>query len=94
MTARLTALIVTTAVLGFLLGARAVGNPTPTANASGVREMHSLRGGFWRPAGSDAARPAVTLERAAWSPAAPAVSDAHPDALAAVRAVVRLAAFE
>jgi hypothetical protein len=100
MTARLTALFVITAVLGFLVGARAVGSPSPAESAAataGVREMHPLRGGFWRPAGSEAERPAVRLEPTAWAPSAPAAlpaSEARPDALAAVRAVIRLASLE
>jgi hypothetical protein len=68
MTARLTVLFVTTALLGFLIGARAVGVPAPAGGSAGVRELDRLRGGFWRPAGSDAVRPVLSLEPAAWTP--------------------------
>jgi hypothetical protein len=94
MTTRLTALFVTTALLGFLIGARAVGVPAPAAGSAGVRELDPLRGSFWRPAGSDAARPAVKLARLAWTPAEASARRPQPDALAAVQAVVRLASLE
>jgi hypothetical protein len=97
MTTRLTVLFVTTALLGFLVGARAVGVPTPVgsaASSAALREMDPLRGGFWRPAGSDAARPGVRLEPAAWAPAEASTPSAQPDTLAALRAIVRLATLE
>lgn len=97
MTARLTSLFVTTAVLGFLIGARAVGIPSwagSAASSTGLREMDPLRGGFWRPAGSDATRPGVRLEPAAWTPAEASPPSAQPDTLAALRAVVRLTTRE
>ena len=97
MTARLTALIVTTALLGFLVGARAVGGPAVAASVAseaGTRELDRLRGGFWRPAGSDAERPALSLEPVAWIPAETKARRPQPDAIASVRAVVRLASLE
>jgi hypothetical protein len=97
MTARLIALLVTTALLGFLVGVRAIGSPTPAQTAArevGLRESDPLRGGFWRPAGSDAARPTLRLEPTAWVPPESKPGRPQPDALAAVRAVVRLASLD
>jgi hypothetical protein len=97
MTARLTALFVTTALLGFLIGARAVGVPTPAeraASAAGVREADRLLGTFWRPAGSDAERPVLRLAPVAWTPSESKVRRPEPDTIAAVEAVVRLASLE
>jgi hypothetical protein len=93
---RLTALLATAALLGSLLGARAVAGPeaVPHARSAGVREADPLHGGFWRPAGSDAERPAVSLVRASWSPSGSVQARPEPGALAAVRAVVRLAALD
>jgi hypothetical protein len=97
MTTRLSVLIATAAVLGFLVGARAVGIPRPaedSPSAAGVRELDPLRGGFWRPAGSEAERPALELEPSAWAPPMREASDPRSDALAAVRAALRLASLE
>jgi len=100
MTTRLTALLVTTALLGCLVGARAAGGPTllatsapSTADDAGVRERHALFGGFWRPAGSDAARPVASVERVTWTPADRSARPL-PDALAAFGAVERLAELD
>lgn len=91
MTTRLTALFVITALLGFLIGARAVGTPSPAASApsvaAGVREMDPLRGGFWRPVGSDAQRPVARLAPVSWTPSAPDASGRQADALAGLQAV-------
>jgi hypothetical protein len=94
---RLTALIAMAALLGLLVGARAAAGwdaPERTASAAGVREPDRLRGGFWRPAGSDATRPVVRLARDSWSPAESAQRRPQPDTLHAVRAVVRLATLD
>jgi len=98
MTARLTALVLATALLGFLVGARALGSSaSPPASApaasAGTRDVAPLRGGFWRPAGSDAKRPVVSLRQTAWSPAG-ARDLREPGALASLEAVVRLASTE
>jgi hypothetical protein len=97
MMTRLTALLVATALFGFFVGTRAIGGPAltaGTASAAGVREAHPLHGGFWRPAGSDATRPVVRLERAAWTPSASTATAARPATFAAVQAVVRLASLD
>jgi hypothetical protein len=97
MTIRLTALLVTTALLGFLVGARAVGGPTAmasSASTAGQRDVDPLRGSFWRPAGSDAARPAVRLERVGWTPSAAKPHDTPPDTRSALQALVRLASLD
>ena len=97
MTTRLTALVLATALLGFFLGSRAIGGPALTAgaaSAAGAREKHPLHGGFWRPAGSDATRPVVRLERVAWTPSASTATAARPAPLDAVQAVVRLASLD
>jgi hypothetical protein len=59
-----------------------------------VRETDPLLGGFWRPASSDAKRPAVSLARAEWTPSDSALRRSEPDPFSAVRAVVRLAALD
>jgi hypothetical protein len=97
MTARPIALLVTTALIGFLMGARAIGSTAPAevaATAAGIRVSDPLCGSFWRPAGSDAARPSMRLEPATWTPAESQPRRPQPDALAALRAVVRLAAID
>lgn len=97
MTTRLTALVLATAMLGFLVGSRAIGGPASaveSASAAGVRERHPLHGGFWRPEGSDATRPVVRLERSAWTPAAATATAEQPAPLDAVQAVVRLALLD
>ena len=94
---RLTALIATAALLGLLVGARAAAGsdePARAASAAGVREPDRFRGGFWRPAGSDAVRPVVSLARASWSPAEAAPRRPQPGTFHAVRAVVRLATLD
>ncbi len=94
---RLSGLIATAALLGVLVGARAAAGGeglTHEASVAGVRVTDPLRGGFWRPANSDAKRPAVSLARAQWAPSDSAQRRPEPDAFAAVRAVVRLAALD
>jgi hypothetical protein len=65
-------LLVTVTAFSVLLGARAAGGPAPESGvaATGVREPGAFRNSFWRPAGSDAERPALRLEPVAWTPRA------------------------
>ena len=98
MTARgkLTTLALACAVAVALLGASgsAPAPAAPASPAAGRLESDWRHGTFWRPAGSAATRPAVRLERVAWRPTVTSVRHAQPDALAAMRAVVRLAASD
>ena len=87
----------TTALLGFLAGARAIGGLDPPASATvdaGVREKDRLHGGFWRPAGSNAERPTLSLAPVTWTPSASMAHRPQPDPIASVQAVVRLASLE
>ena len=90
--------LVTSALLAFLLGVRALGGSDPIVHrspedAASVREHDAWRGSFWRPAGSNASRAALRLEPVAWTPAR-GTTGAQPSALAAVGAVVRFAASD
>jgi hypothetical protein len=75
MATRIGALLLVTAVAGFLIGVRATGGTLPgfdanePAETAEIREVDPLRGGFWRPAGSDAVRPVVRLDVRTWEPA-------------------------
>jgi hypothetical protein len=94
MTARLTALLCATALVGFVVGARAVSAPVPEQlpeRSAGVREVDPLHGSFWRPAGSEAARPASSLAPRSWVPRDSDALATQPDPLRSVRALVRLA---
>jgi len=94
MTARLTALLCATALVGFVVGARAVSRPVPEGlpePSAGIREVDPLHGSFWRPAGSEAARPAIRLAPRSWVPRDADAVAAQPDPLGSVRALVRLA---
>lgn len=93
---RMAALALVLALVGFGVGASVIGRPgaepagTPRIER-GSFERDALHGAFWRPAGSDAERPALRLARASWTP-----PETQPrlDALASVRAVVRLASLD
>ena len=72
MAARIGTLVLLTAMAGFLIGVRATGGTLPvfeTPETAELRERDPIRGGFWRPAGSDAVRPVVRLEAKSWEPA-------------------------
>ena len=56
--------------LGGAAAPRAAEPVTSAPVAPSLREFHSLHGGFWRPAGSDAVRPALRLDPVVWTPAA------------------------
>jgi hypothetical protein len=72
---RFIALVLATALAGFLAGARwtpsgaDLRSAAPTA--SGEYRPDPLRGGFWRPAGSSAERPepSLALRPVTWDPA-------------------------
>src|SRR5258705_4884413 len=94
---RLTALVLASVVVACLAGTGAGGRGALAGalrRAVGTLESDLLHGAFWRPAGSDARRPALSLQRATW--ALPESQPRHPhgDTLASVRAVVRLAASD
>jgi len=96
---RMTVLVLAVTLAGFAVATRAVGGaPTePSISAAsdpGRMEGDRLHGAFWRPAGSDAERPALRLRQVAWLPAESKLRRPQPDALASVNAVVRLAAFD
>jgi hypothetical protein len=75
------ALVALVFVLGLLQGTRAALGDMPLAEvpaaagaetgtpAAGVSEPDALRGHFFRPAGSDAVRPALRLRQSRWNPA-------------------------
>ncbi|MEN8161016.1 MAG: hypothetical protein ABFS41_13160 [Myxococcota bacterium] len=72
MATRIGTLFLVTAVAGFLVGVRATGGTLPVFDApetAALREADPIRGGFWRPVGSDAVRPVVRLEVRTWEPA-------------------------
>lgn len=74
------ALVALVFVLGLLQGTRAALGDMPLAEvpaaagaetetpAAGVSEPDALRGYFFRPAGSDAVRPALRLRQSRWNP--------------------------
>ena len=68
---RLTALALASVLVACLAGA-GTGGRAPLADASrparGTLDSDRLHGAFWRPAGSDATRPTLSLQRAAWAP--------------------------
>jgi hypothetical protein len=83
------ALIALVVALGLVQGSRAAlgsappaapSDPAPPpAPAAGARELDPLRGGFFRPAGSDAVRPPQRLRPLAWWPGeAPRLAQASP----------------
>ena len=94
---RLTALVLASVVVACLAGTGAggrgalAGAPRPALR---TLDHELLHGAFWRPAGSDARRPALSLERATWAPPASQPRRPHGDTLASVQAVVRLAASD
>jgi len=97
--ARMTILVLVVALAGFAVGTQAIGGAStepsvPAASDSGSVAGDRLHGAFWRPAGSDAERPALRLRQVAWSPAESKLRRPHPDALASVNAVVRLASID
>ena len=70
-----TALVALVMVLGLLQGTRTALGPAPLAPpaapdfaAPPARELYPVRGHFFRPAGSDAVRPALRLRPVAWQP--------------------------
>ena len=74
------------------------GDRTPLADAPppalGTLDRDRPNGSFWRPAGSDATRPAPSLQRVAWTPFEPKPGRPQSDTLASVQAVVRLTASD
>jgi hypothetical protein len=96
---RLAALMVTAALAGLSLGAHTALGASPrdverAAPVAGASEPDRLRGTFWRPAGSDAVRPTVSVRRVAWTPPETAPRHLQPDAIDSVQAVVRLASLD
>jgi hypothetical protein len=94
---RLTALALASVLVACLAGA-GTGGRAPSADASrparGTLDSDRLHGAFWRPAGSDARRPALSLRRVAWTPSEAKPRRPQSDTFASVQAVVRLAASD
>ena len=92
---RLTALALASVLVACLAGA---GGRAPLADAPrparGTLDSDHLHGAFWRPAGSDATRPALSLRRVAWTPSEAKPRRPQSDAFVSVQAVVRLAASD
>jgi hypothetical protein len=90
---RLTALALASVLVACL--AAGAGGRAPLADAPrparDTLDSDRLHGAFWRPAGSDATRPTLSLQRAAWAPSESQPRHPQSDALASVQAVVRLA---
>ena len=94
---RLTALALASVLVACLAGAGPGSRaplPQAAAPAFGTLDADRQHGSFWRPAGSDATRPALSLERVAWTPSDSKPRRPQSDALASVQAVVRLAASD
>jgi hypothetical protein len=96
---RMTALALVVGLVGFGVGASVITRPSAEQAGAprtlrGTFERDALHGAFWRPAGSDAERPALRLARASWTPPETRPRRPRPDALASVRAVVRLASLD
>ena len=96
---RLTALALASVLVACLAGAGAgTGGRAPLADASrparGTLDSDRLHGAFWRPAGSDATRPALSLRRVAWAPSEAKPRRPQSDAFVSVQALVRLAASD
>ena len=94
---RLTALALAGVLVAWLAGGSPGSRaplPQAAAPAVGTLDADRLHGSFWRPAGSDATRPAASLERVAWAPSESKPLRPQSDALASVQAVVRLAASD
>lgn len=91
---RLTALALASVLVACLAGA-GTGGRAPLADASrparGTLDSDRLHGALWRPTGSDATRPTLSLQRAAWAPSESQPRRPQSDALASLQAVVRLA---
>ena len=92
---RLTALALAGALVAGLAAASAGWRATPASSRlAGTLDSDRLHGSFWRPAGSDATRPTLRLQRVAWTPFESRPRRPQSDALASVQAVVRLAASD
>jgi hypothetical protein len=93
---RTAALLLAAALLAGLAGAGAFGRPADATDlpaSAGEYHADRWRGGFWRPAGSVAERPALRLEQTTFTPEA---KPRHPEpgTLASLRAVAQLALLD
>ena len=84
------ACVVVSGLLGASAGEGASNEGAPLA--AGSLDSDWVHGDFWRPAGSAAVRPALRLERAAWTPPEAGSRLPHEQALTPLRAFVPLAA--
>ncbi len=97
---RMTALALVLALVGFgvvgasRIGTRSIEPADAPRTLRGTFERDALHGAFWRPAGSDAERPAVRLARASWTPPETRPGRPSPAALASLRAALRLASLD
>ena len=93
---RTAALLLAAALLVGLAGAGTSGrgaDASDLAASAGEYQADRWRGGFWRPAGSVAERPALRLARTTFTPEAQP-QRAEPGTLASLRAVAQLALLD